>query len=179
MKTAPAPALTAVNLDDRNGDIWQDDLLTVNEAARLQRVPMSRVSAPAGCPIGRRVWVAREARFVWRARSAIAIGVDVVTVAASVVAVSGTQHGAGFQGSTAMLPVTTEQRRKTRPTNQPLTEVETVARLTPNSRHLRTWRTQGRGRAYMRLGRAVRYLAVDIGECLRSSRHRPRPTTAR
>jgi hypothetical protein len=34
-----------------------------------------------------------------------------------------------------MLPVTTEQRRKTPLTNQPLTEAETAARLDLNSRH--------------------------------------------
>ena len=58
--------------------------------------------------------------------------------------------------------------------NQPLTENEAAARLGLKVATLRAWRHQGRGPAYVRLGRAVRYLAIDIEEFLNSNRHSPR-----
>lgn len=63
--------------------------------------------------------------------------------------------------------------------NHPLTETEAAARLGLKVATLRAWRNQGRGPVYVRLGRAVRYLAVDIEEFLQSNRHSPRPTAAR
>jgi excisionase family DNA binding protein len=63
--------------------------------------------------------------------------------------------------------------------NQPLTEVEAAERLGLKVATLRAWRHQGRGPAYVRLGRAVRYLASDIEEFLRSNRQIPRRTEGR
>ena len=57
--------------------------------------------------------------------------------------------------------------------NQPLTEIEAAGRLGLKVATLRAWRHQGRGPAYVRLGRAIRYLAIDIEEFLNSNRHRP------
>ena len=59
--------------------------------------------------------------------------------------------------------------------NQPLTETQAAARLGLKVATLRAWRTQGRGPAYLRLGRAIRYLAMDIDEFLSSNRHSPQP----
>jgi predicted DNA-binding transcriptional regulator AlpA len=56
---------------------------------------------------------------------------------------------------------------------QPLTENEAALRLGLKVATLRAWRHQGRGPVYVRLGRAVRYLAVDIDEYLNSNRHSP------
>jgi predicted DNA-binding transcriptional regulator AlpA len=58
--------------------------------------------------------------------------------------------------------------------NQPLTETEAAVRLGLKVATLRAWRNQGRGPAYVRLGRAIRYLAIDIAEFLDSNRHAPR-----
>jgi excisionase family DNA binding protein len=58
--------------------------------------------------------------------------------------------------------------------NQPLTEAEAAERLGLKVATLRAWRHQGRGPAYVRLGRAVRYLASDIEDFLRSNRQVPR-----
>jgi hypothetical protein len=58
--------------------------------------------------------------------------------------------------------------------NQPLTETEAAARLGLRIATLRAWRHQGRGPAYVRLGRAIRYLTIDINEFLYSNRHSPR-----
>ena len=58
--------------------------------------------------------------------------------------------------------------------NQPLTEIEAAGRLGLKVATLRAWRHQGRGPAYVRLGRAIRYLAIDIEEFLNSNRHAPR-----
>jgi excisionase family DNA binding protein len=59
--------------------------------------------------------------------------------------------------------------------NQPLTETEAAVRLGLKVATLRAWRHQGRGPAYVRLGRAIRYLAADVDEFLSSNRHSPRP----
>ena len=58
--------------------------------------------------------------------------------------------------------------------NQPLTEIEAAGRLGLKVATLRAWRHQGRGPAYVRLGRAIRYLAIDIEEFINSNRHTPR-----
>jgi len=58
-------------------------------------------------------------------------------------------------------------------TPQPLTEAEAAVRLGLKVATLRTWRHQGRGPAYVRLGRAIRYLAIDVEEFLSSNRHSP------
>jgi excisionase family DNA binding protein len=65
---------------------------------------------------------------------------------------------------------------QTKDTNgsQPLTESEAAARLGLKVATLRAWRHQGRGPAYVRLGRAVRYLTTDIDDFIRSNRHSPR-----
>jgi excisionase family DNA binding protein len=60
------------------------------------------------------------------------------------------------------------------PNTYPLTEAEAAARLGLKVPTLRAWRNQGRGPAYVRLGRAVRYLAADLEEFLASNRHAPR-----
>ena len=62
--------------------------------------------------------------------------------------------------------------------NQPLTETQAAARLGLKVATLRAWRNQGRGPAYVRLGRAIRYLTVDIEEFLKSNRHSPRTDRA-
>jgi len=58
--------------------------------------------------------------------------------------------------------------------NQPLTEAEAAARLGLKVATLRAWRHQGRGPAYVRLGRAIRYLSSDIDDFLHSNRQSPR-----
>jgi predicted DNA-binding transcriptional regulator AlpA len=59
-------------------------------------------------------------------------------------------------------------------TNQPLTETEAATRLGLKVATLRAWRNQGRGPAYVRLGRAIRYLSTDLDDFLQSNRHKPR-----
>ena len=56
---------------------------------------------------------------------------------------------------------------------EPLTEAEAAARLGLKVATLRAWRHQGRGPAFVRLGRAIRYLSTDIDEFLAANRHRP------
>lgn len=58
--------------------------------------------------------------------------------------------------------------------NTPLTESAAAAHLGLKVATLRAWRNQGRGPVYVRLGRAIRYLTVDIDEFLNSNRQRPR-----
>lgn len=57
---------------------------------------------------------------------------------------------------------------------QPLSETEAAARLGLKVPTLRAWRARGRGPAYIRLGRAIRYLPADIDDFLQSNRHQPR-----
>jgi predicted DNA-binding transcriptional regulator AlpA len=64
-------------------------------------------------------------------------------------------------------------------TNQPLTESEAAARLGLKVATLRAWRNQGRGPAYVRLGRAIRYLVTDIEDFLSENRHSPRSRAPR
>lgn len=56
---------------------------------------------------------------------------------------------------------------------EPLTEAEAAARLGLKVATLRAWRHQGRGPAFVRLGRAIRYLASDIDEFLQANRQVP------
>jgi excisionase family DNA binding protein len=76
MKTAPAPALTAVNLDDRNGDIGQDDLLTVDEAARFLHVPVSWVYEHARTGSGDRLPVIKVGKYLRFDRSDLRAYID-------------------------------------------------------------------------------------------------------
>ncbi len=64
-------------------------------------------------------------------------------------------------------------------TGQPLTDTEAAARLGLKVPTLRTWRSQGRGPAYVRLGRAIRYLESDLDDFLHSNRHTPGASDAR
>jgi hypothetical protein len=57
--------------------------------------------------------------------------------------------------------------------NEPLTEADAAARLGLKVATLRAWRHHGKGPAFVRLGRAIRYLASDIDEFLRVNRHGP------
>ena len=55
--------------------------------------------------------------------------------------------------------------------NEPLTEVDAAARLGLKVSTLRAWRHQRRGPAFVRLGRAIRYLANDVEDFLHANRH--------
>ena len=57
----------------------------------------------------------------------------------------------------------------------PLTETEAGERLGLKVATLRAWRHQHRGPAFVRLGRAIRYLAVDIDNFLYANRHDTAP----
>ena len=62
------------------------------------------------------------------------------------------------------------------PGHEPLTESDAAARLGLKVATLRAWRHQGRGPAFVRLGRAIRYLTSDIDEFLITNRHSPTAT---
>jgi predicted site-specific integrase-resolvase len=57
--------------------------------------------------------------------------------------------------------------------SEPLTEAEAAARLGLKIPTLRAWRHRGVGPAFVRLGRAVRYLPSDIERYLAENRHTP------
>ena len=57
--------------------------------------------------------------------------------------------------------------------NEPLTETDAADRLGLKVATLRAWRHQGKGPTFVRLGRAIRYLASDIDEFLSANRHGP------
>ena len=59
--------------------------------------------------------------------------------------------------------------------NGPLTESEAASRLGLKVATLRAWRHQGRGPAFIQLGRAIRYLARDVDEFLHANRRGARP----
>ena len=61
--------------------------------------------------------------------------------------------------------------------NGALNETQAAARLGLKVATLRAWRNQGRGPAYVRLGRAIRYLTADLEDFLTSNRHSPRQKT--
>ena len=56
---------------------------------------------------------------------------------------------------------------------EPLTEADAACRLGLKVATLRAWRHRGKGPAFVRLGRAVRYLSNDLDEFLRANRHAP------
>jgi DNA-binding transcriptional regulator YiaG len=60
--------------------------------------------------------------------------------------------------------------------NEPLTESEAAACLGLKVATLRAWRYQARGPAFVRLGRAIRYLRTDLEQFLAANRHRPNAT---
>jgi len=60
-----------------------------------------------------------------------------------------------------------------RTNNEALTEFDAVARLGLKVATLRAWRHQGRGPGFVRLGRAIRYLASDLEEFVNANRHSP------
>ena len=59
-------------------------------------------------------------------------------------------------------------------TAEPLTEVGAAGRLGLKVATLRAWRHQGKGPAFVRLGRAIRYLPSDIDGFLFANRHQPK-----
>jgi len=59
--------------------------------------------------------------------------------------------------------------------NEPLTEWDAAARLGLKVATLRAWRHQGKGPAFVRLGRAIRYLPSDVEKFLRANRHNADP----
>jgi hypothetical protein len=59
--------------------------------------------------------------------------------------------------------------------NQALTEADAAARLGLKVATLRAWRHRSKGPAFVRLGRAIRYLATDLDEFLRANRHGSAP----
>lgn len=61
---------------------------------------------------------------------------------------------------------------------EPLTEVEAATRLGLKVATLRAWRRQGRGPAFVQLGRAIRYLPSDLDEFLTANRRNPIPNPA-
>lgn len=65
---------------------------------------------------------------------------------------------------------TTESRQ---PIAEPLTEQEAAIRLGLTRATLRAWRHRGVGPPFLRLGRAIRYLASDIDAFLGANRHVP------
>jgi excisionase family DNA binding protein len=72
-----------------------------------------------------------------------------------------------------MLTDNTEIALATPTTQEPLTERQAAERLGLKVATLRAWRHQRRGPAFVRLGRAVRYLREDVEEFLRANRHNP------
>jgi hypothetical protein len=59
---------------------------------------------------------------------------------------------------------------------EPLTEADAAGRLGLKVATLRAWRHQRRGPAFLRLGRAIRYLPADIDAFLEANRHGPSTT---
>jgi hypothetical protein len=62
---------------------------------------------------------------------------------------------------------------ETMPMSRPLAESAAAVALGLKVATLRAWRHQGRGPAYVRLGRAIRYLPADLDAFLRANRHSP------
>jgi hypothetical protein len=54
-----------------------------------------------------------------------------------------------------------------------MTEADAATRLGLKVATLRAWRHRSQGPAFVRLGRAVRYLSTDLDEFLRANRHAP------
>ena len=66
-----------------------------------------------------------------------------------------------------------ELKSESRSAAEPMTERIAAGRLGLTAATLRAWRHQGRGPAFVRLGRAVRYLPDDLNEYLRANRQGP------
>jgi excisionase family DNA binding protein len=64
MKAVPAPMPTNVCLDDHHGDVMEDDLLTVDEAARFLHVPLSWVYEHARTGSGDRLPVIKVGKYL-------------------------------------------------------------------------------------------------------------------
>ena len=64
MKAVPAPMPTNVCLDDHHGDVVEDDLLTVDEAARYLHVPLSWVYEHARTGSGDRLPVIKVGKYL-------------------------------------------------------------------------------------------------------------------
>jgi helix-turn-helix protein len=60
----------------------------------------------------------------------------------------------------------------------PLTEAIAAARLGLKVATLRAWRHQKRGPAFVRLGRAIRYLPADLDAFVATNRHMSISTSA-
>jgi len=57
--------------------------------------------------------------------------------------------------------------------SDPMTEHKAATRLGLKVATLRAWRHQGKGPAFLRFGRAIRYLASDLDDFMRTNRHQP------
>ena len=57
--------------------------------------------------------------------------------------------------------------------SDPMTELDAATRLGLKVATLRAWRHQGKGPAFLRFGRAIRYLASDLDDFVRTNRHQP------
>jgi predicted DNA-binding transcriptional regulator AlpA len=55
--------------------------------------------------------------------------------------------------------------------SEPMTEVQAAARLGLKVATLRAWRHRGKGPAFVRLGRAIRYLTADVDEFVYAHRY--------
>lgn len=67
-------------------------------------------------------------------------------------------------------PLTSSVRPILTHENRGITEADAAYRLGLKVATLRAWRRQGRGPAFLRLGRAVRYLPADLDAFAASSR---------
>ena len=65
------------------------------------------------------------------------------------------------------------------PQNAPLTEADAANRLGLKVATLRAWRCQNKGPVFVRLGRAIRYLASDLDDFLHANRHGASPDADR
>ena len=65
--------------------------------------------------------------------------------------------------------VSTPERER----DEPFTEARAAEHLNLKVATLRAWRHQNRGPAFVRLGRAIRYLRSDLDDFLRMHRHTP------
>ena len=76
MKAVPAPMPTNVCLDDHHGDVVEDDLLTVDEAARYLHVPLSWVYEHARTGSGDRLPVIKVGKYLRFARRDLRAYID-------------------------------------------------------------------------------------------------------
>jgi predicted site-specific integrase-resolvase len=63
---------------------------------------------------------------------------------------------------------------QTQKTGQALNEKQAAAMLGVSMKTLQAWRFQGKGPAYCKLGRAVRYLPQDLTDYAQGARIQPR-----